>query len=216
MGRLIDAIKARDGAAARAALEADPAEARTSAPEGTPAVCLAMYYREPELAEAIARAKGDVDIHEAAVLGRTARVRELVAADPSLVNARSADDAYPLGLAAYFRHPETARMLLDHGADPNRAGMGAMKVTPLHAAVSSGQSQIVQWLLDAGADVDARQQMDYTPLMGAAANARTEIIDLLLARGADRSLKSTDGKTAADVAREHGHAEVAERLEADR
>jgi uncharacterized protein len=213
MGRLIDAITARDLEAARAALAQNPAAAvRDVSPEGTPAVCLAMYYRQPELAEAIAAAKGDLDIHEAAIMGRTARVRALLDADPSLVNARSADDAYPLGLAAYFRHPDTARLLLDRGADQNRAGMGAMKVTALHAAVSSGQTEIVRWLLDAGADVNARQQMDYTPLMGAAANARIDIIELLLARGADTSLRSTDGKTAADVAREHGHDETASRL----
>ena len=56
--------------------------------------------------------------------------------------------------------------------------------------------------------------MDYTPLMGAAANARLEILDLLLAHGADPSMKTTEGKTAADLAREHGHADVAARLEA--
>ena len=39
----------------------------------------------------------------------------------------------------------------------------------LHAAVASNQPEIVRWLVEAGADVNARQQLDYTPLMGAAA-----------------------------------------------
>lgn len=37
--------------------------------------------------------------------------------------------------------------------------------------------------------------------------------DLLLARGADPSLRTTDGKSAADLAREHGHEESARRLD---
>jgi hypothetical protein len=37
-------------------------------------------------------------------------------------------------------------------------------------------------------------------------------VDLLLRHGADPSAVSEDGKTAADVAREHGHASLADRL----
>nr|MDQ3070580.1 ankyrin repeat domain-containing protein [Acidobacteriota bacterium] len=88
------------------------------------------------------------------------------------------------------------------------------RVTALHAAVAADETRIARVLLDAGADVNARQQMDYTPLMGAAANARGDLLDLLLARGADPSLTTTAGKTAADLAREHGHEEVAARLDA--
>ena len=67
-------------------------------------------------------------------------------------------------------------------------------------------------LLGAGADPNARQQVGYTPLMGAAAAGRDDIADLLLEKGADPALVSEDGKTAADVAREHGHTALADRL----
>jgi ankyrin repeat protein len=40
------------------------------------------------------------------------------------------------------------------------------------------------------------------------------MVDLLLERGADPALTNDQGKTAADVAREHGHTELANRLEA--
>ena len=211
---LIEAIKTRDLAAAKAALAADPASARVPSPEGTSPICLAVYYGQHEIAEAIASAKKDLDVFEAATLGRTAQLRTLIEDDRSRIRAYAADGFYPLGLAAYFKHPETVRMLLDLGADVHQAANNPAKVQALHAAVSSNQTQIVRWLIDAGADVNARQQMDYTPLMGAAANARLEILDLLLAHGADPSMKTTEGKTAADLAREHGHADVAARLEA--
>ena len=209
---LLDAIKARDLAAARDTLAADPSSAHGTSPDGTSLVCLAGYYGQPEIAEAIATAKGDLDIFEAAVLGRVDRLRELLDADPALLNAYAADGFYPLGLAAYFKQAAAVRLLLDRGADPNQAARNAAHVTALHAAVSSDQLKMVEWLLDAGADVNARQQSDYTPLMGAAANARTAIMELLLARGADAAMRTTEGRTAADLAREHGHDTIAVRL----
>lgn len=209
---LVDAIKAKDTAAAKAAIAQDPAEARRAAPDGTSPICLAVYYGQREVADAAAAAKGDLDVFEAACLGRVDRLREVIAADRAQLNAVAADGFYPLGLAAYFKHPDAVRALLDLGADVHQAAGNAAKVTALHAAVSANQPRMVSWLLDAGADPNARQQMDYTPLMGAAANARLDILELLLARGADPSLKTSDGKTAADLAREHGHDDIAARL----
>ena len=211
---LTDAIKAKDLDAVRAAIAADPEAVRAASEGGPSPVCLAVYYGQAEIAEAVAAAKGNLDIFEAAALGRLDRVREILDASPSALGAVAGDGFHPLGLAAYFKQPPVVRLLLDRGADPNQAAANAAKVTALHAAVSSSQTDIARWLLDAGADVNARQQMDYTPLMGAAANARLDLMDLLLARGADPALATTDGKTAADLAREHGHEEVARRLDA--
>jgi len=211
---LVDAIKARDLAAARAALADAPSSAGTPSPEGSAPICLAMYYRAPDIAEAIAAAKGDLDIFEAIVLGREDRVAALLDADPATARAVAADGFPTLGLASYMRQSGVARLLLDRGADPNQAAANPTKVAPLHSAVAADAADIVAMLLDAGADVNARQQMDYTPLMGAAANARLALLDLLLARGADPSLRTADGKTAADLAREHGHADIAARLDA--
>ena len=61
-----------------------------------------------------------------------------------------------------------------------------MKVQALHAAVAGRNADAVGAILDQGADPDARQHP---------------------------ALRSDDGKTAAAVAREHGHAALAARLE---
>ena len=211
---LIDVIKAKDAAKAREVLAGDPAAARGTAPDGTSLVCLAVYYGQPEIAEMVAAAKGDLDVFEAAALGRTVRLRELIEDDRSQLRAVAPDGFFPLGLAAYFRHQDAVRLLLDMGADVHQTASNPTKVTALHAAVAADHAQIAQWLVEAGADVDARQQIDFTPLMGAAANARMEILELLLAHGADPSLKTTEGKTAADLAREHGRGDIADRLDA--
>jgi uncharacterized protein len=211
---LVEAIRAKDAAKARAVLAEDPDAARGAAPDGTSLVCMAVYYGQPEIAETIAAVKDSLDVFEAAVLGRTVRLRGIIEDDRSQLRAVAPDGFFPLGLAAYFRQQEAVRLLLDMGADVHQTASNPTKVTALHAAVAGDHPEIVRWLLEAGADVNARQQIDYTPLMGAAANARMEIFELLLAHGADPSMKTTEGKTAADLAREHGHGDIAGRLDA--
>lgn len=174
----------------------------------------ALYHNKRDEAARLAEAAPSLTIWEAAALGRDEIVARLLAHDASLANAAAPDGHFPLGLTAFFGHPSTARILLRHGADVHAAARNPMKVQPLHAAVASRNADAVTAILEAGADVNARQQVGYTPLMGAASSGRADLTELLLARGADPSLVSEDGKTAAAVAREHGHPALAEKLEA--
>jgi len=176
-------------------------------------ILTALYHNKRDEARQLADGAA-LTIWEAAALGRDDRVSDLLDADPSLATAWSADGYPPVGLAAFFAGASTVRLFLDRGADIRAAARNPMKVQPLHAAVGARNADSVALLLERGADVNARQQVGYTPLMGAAAAGRQDIIDLLLTNGADPSLLSDDGKTAADIAREHGHAEVAAHLAA--
>jgi ankyrin repeat protein len=49
--------------------------------------------------------------------------------------------------------------------------------------------------------------------MIAAANGFSDAVDVLLAAGASKAIKTPDGKTAADFARERGHEDLAKRLQ---
>jgi ankyrin repeat protein len=69
---------------------------------------------EPDLAHyAIARG-AEVTVHAAARLGMTEKLRELLAADPTLVHARGGDGQTPLHFASTIA---VAELLLNHGAD---------------------------------------------------------------------------------------------------
>lgn len=171
----------------------------------------ALYQRKPEDAERLA-AGAALNIWEAAALGRDARVAELLGEDPSRANAWAADGFMPLGLAAFFGRAGATRLLLDGGADVHAVARNEMQVQPLHAAVAARDIEIVRLLLDRGADPNARQQVGYTALMGAAGAGGDDLVSLLLAHGADATLRSDEGKSASDIAREHGHAAIAERL----
>jgi len=69
-------------------------------------------------------------IMKAAKAGDTARVKELLDADPGLVAAREADESTPLHCAAWKgRRDVVALLLLQHGADPDARGVNGR--TPL-------------------------------------------------------------------------------------
>ena len=68
-------------------------------------------------------------------------------------------------------------------------------------------------LVDAGADVAARDDQGNTALMNAAFKGQTDAAAWLLEHGAEINAKNKDGLTARSLARRGGHAEVAALLE---
>jgi ankyrin repeat protein len=139
-------------------------------------------------------------------------MRRLIEADRELVNSFAADGFYPLGLAAFFGHHTIVEFLLKNGADVRLAARNAQKVTALHGAVARRDLQIVNMLLEAGADPNARQERGFAPLHDAAANGSIPLVELLLKHGARADVKSDEGKTPADMATDRGHKEVVQML----
>jgi ankyrin repeat protein len=206
------AIQQGDAIKVRELLTAHPhlLEART--PQGTSLVSLACYYRQPAIAATFSECGAVLDIFDACAIGDEPRVRALAEQFPESINAHSPDGFYPLGLAAFFGHPAIVEYLLDSGADVNQSATNALKVAPIHAAVSQGDLEIVRLLIARGADVNARQQGGITPLHGAAGAGRNDIVDVLLAHKADPAALSDDCKTPADLAAERGHPATADLL----
>ena len=79
--------------------------------------------------------------------------------------------------------------LLAAGADPNYGDHAGFP--SIIAALSSGRGdreEIVDLLLDFGADINQRGINDWTPLHWAAANDDAELIDYLMKKGSDPTL----------------------------
>ncbi len=70
--------------------------------------------------------------------------------------------------------------------------------SPLHTAAVFGHLEAVRVLVQAGANVNARNNDGASPLLVAAFFCRTEIVQHLLAHGADKLAKDNAGKTALD------------------
>jgi ankyrin repeat protein len=149
-------------------------------------------------------------------MGVVPRLEQLLAEDPASVNAFAPDGFQPLGLAAFFGHRQAAELLLARGGEVNTPSRNAQGVTSLHAALSSRDPSFAIALVEAGADVNAKQASGVTPLHETAFNGDTELTQFLLDRGADPSVRDNQGRTAADLARERGHTPVAELLERPR
>lgn len=209
----LNMIKSGDQTAVQAQLSTNPNLANSKSSEGLSAVLLAMYYGQPAIAKLIVAAGATLNIFEAAAVGASGRVRELVERQSELVNAVAPDGFQPLGLAAFFGHEDVAAYLVEQGAAVDAPSHNGQRVRPLHSATAGRHLTIVRLLLEHGADVNARQNSGFVPLHNAAQNGQTAMIELLLAHGADPSVAADDGRTAADFARENGHAAVVEQLE---
>ena len=112
------------------------------------------------------------------------------------INARGFGGRSPLHLAAKYSRPEHIRHLVEQGADleAGTAGMssGIGDRTPLHYAVhlSGRKAENTAALLEAGANVNARDNSGHTPLMLAVKRQNAEVVNILLDAGANAKLKT--------------------------
>ena len=213
IGALINAAQHGDLEAARALLDADPALAGARDTDGQAPMMAAIYGSHPEIVALLRERGATPTIFEAAALGDMPALNAALAQDPSAMRAYSADGWTALHLAAHFGQVEAARALLAAGANVTAHSWNGLDNEPIHAAAANtGNAAMVAALLDAGAQVNARQHGGFTPLHQAAQNGDAELVNLLLSRGARKSLMTDKDLTACDLAEEAGHQELATRL----
>jgi uncharacterized protein len=82
---------------------------------------------------------------KAAERGDAARVRQLLASDSTLANAKGAHSKTPLHWAAEKNHPEIAKLLIDAGADISAETSPGM--TPLALAMRMGSLEVAEVLI---------------------------------------------------------------------
>lgn len=126
------------------------------------------------------------------------------------VNATGGMDRSMLYYAVNHGNMAMVDLLLSYNPDVNvldEEGMG-----PLHEAMAKGHIEIARKLVDAGADINARDQysmLGLTPLHTAFnADMREEKADrimFMLQAGADENIRDTAGRTVMDTARERMH-----------
>ena len=101
------------------------------------------------------------------------------------INAKDKKGSTALHLASgILGRVENARKLIASGASLNEREM-KFGFTPLHLAIANDKLEIVQALVEAGADAEAIDNAGNTPIILAAYFNRVEIIEYLMSRSAD-------------------------------
>ncbi|KZT11209.1 uncharacterized protein LAESUDRAFT_258401 [Laetiporus sulphureus 93-53] len=152
------------------------------------------------------------NLHDDAFRGKLTldRLKTYLASSPSAINSVGGKNSLtPLAAACWNGHLDVVNLLLDnpiHLADPDvpsRYGRTPLHIVTTHARIR--RMEIVRALIDAGADVDARDEDDFTPLMYAVAEVRDkDVVRELVDRGASLSQQNKHNQTARTLAREAG------------
>ncbi len=123
-----------------------------------------------------------------------------------------AGDWKALMFAVQYRSRATARMLLEHGANPN--ARDEKQRTPLMRAARNSDAAMVEALIAAGADVRLVDMSGMSALHHACTKANVANVRSLLQAGADPALRDHDGRTCRAVAQEARKPKVLAALDA--
>ena len=155
---LFEACVVGDLERVRALLASDPGLVNAFAADGFQALGLAAFFNQPRAAQAL--------LENGAQVNTPSRNAQMVAP----INSASASGAL-----------EIARMLLDHGADPNLRQEGGF--VPLHNAAQNGQVELIELLLEQGAEINLRADTGQTALGFALEAQHPKAAELLRRRG---------------------------------
>lgn len=224
-----DAVKRGDTSTVEAFLRESPEFLRSADAHGKTGLHWAAETDQLEVARLLLDAGADLDARTtwnatpldwAATLG-SGRVAELLLARgaprPSLIIA-AALGKLDLVRAALDtgREPSAARVPVapdDHWPADSARVLGDTLSEALFAAARNGHTEVVGFLLERGASVDAKGVFGGTGLHWAALNGHAETVAFLVSRGASLRIRDVrfDG-TPADWAIEGGHTEIATAL----
>ncbi|GHT44625.1 hypothetical protein FACS189454_02570 [Planctomycetales bacterium] len=180
-----------------------------------------------------------------AINSRNANMVRFLIAKGADVNAKVSNELYPLSQACSRGTEEIAEMLIAAGADVNARLVhpdSGYSITILNTAVSygmpgmvglliyngaiidgfslylaaeQGNTSMVHYLIDSGADVNARFSVGtdiwtlFTILGRLVNRGRVEMVELLIAKGADVNAQDSDGTSPLFVAACRGFTEIA-------
>lgn len=161
-----------------------------------------MLVKDSSLA--LANARGRKLICAAAIAWDVPRLRLLLefGANIEVQDARGHNPLYHIanGHGTEEEGRAAVELLIGQGANVNQVtGVGGM--TPLHMSARRGTTTIAQALLDAGAEIEARDKKGETPLRRAVNCGREHMVRLLLSRGANPRSTDKSGRTPIDAAR---------------
>ncbi|KAL5770271.1 hypothetical protein ACOSP7_014425 [Xanthoceras sorbifolium] len=180
---------------------------------------IAIAQSRPDIVQLLLEFQPDVErqsrsgcspLEAAAAAGETLIVELLLARKANTERSESSTWG-PIHLALGGGHLEVLKLLLIKGANVDSLTKDGN--TALHLAVEERRKDCARLLLSNGAKSDLRNARDGdTPLHIAAGLGDEQMVKLLLLKGANKDIRNKSGKTAYDVAAEHGHSKLFDAL----
>ncbi|MFC1650656.1 ankyrin repeat domain-containing protein [Candidatus Latescibacterota bacterium] len=146
-----------------------------------------FYY----IADMLIEKGSEISIHCAALLGLTDNVISLLKDKPSLVNSKNHEGKTPLHLLCNRTNDTSINLNMNMNKKSNDDRFGWREKAFL---------EIIEILLDNGADINKRDKDGWTPLHYAVKNALHREAELLLKRGASVNATLDDGDTPLHIA----------------
>jgi len=116
------------------------------------------------------------------------------------INSANKAGYTPLMFASAYNTPEVVKFLISKGAD-TKAKAYIQDLNALHvASLFNPKPDVINTLIDAGMDIEAKTENDYTSLLLAASDNRNlEVVGKLAELGADKGVYDANGKTALKI-----------------
>ena len=150
-------------------------------------------------------------LYYASLCGFRDLAAHIIVEHPEQVNARGGYIHSPLAAALHKRHFHVAELLHQHGAVVDIPTLDSNQ-TLLHAASLDGLDDVVQWLLDHGANSNTQNSDHSTPINFAAMLGRPSIVRMLLDHSAHINNANIAGHTPLHQASIFGFAEIVKLL----
>ena len=128
---------------------------------------------------------------------------------PGLLAVRAGDTAMVRTLLAHGLKPDATTFATRVTYLLTRLAKGEGIPPLLIEAVQTGHPEVVQVLLEGGANPDIQDPQGRTPLYWAAATNHGDIVKLLIVHKANRDIRDRFGASALDIAQMNGHQQVA-------
>lgn len=154
------------------------------------------------------------DLLNAALAGDLTKATELLKGGADF-NSKNEEGATALMLAAGVGNLEMVKMLLKAGVEVDASdarGWTALMKALFNYEQNRGFPDVVEVLIEAGADIEHQVTYGTRPLMIAAGYGEARVVEVLLLAGADVGAKNEGGRTAKIIAETKDYVEVVNQL----